>query len=191
MEPLSKQFVDSCREEKGFKLRGENMTRMEVFVDASFAFAVTMLIISIDQIPSNIPELIDVTKDIPAFAVSVFQLMWIWHTHSVWSKRFGLEDAWSVFLSVLLIILVLVYIYPLKIMFSGMFAWLSQGFLPSAFELESYTDLRIMFIYFSIGFMAIFMLYSLMYPYFLPPSGVFFSFFPPRVWPGMYPLFVL
>ena len=104
-----------------------------------------------------------VTKDIPAFAVSVFQLMWIWHTHSVWSKRFGLEDAWSVFLSVLLIILVLVYIYPLKIMFSGMFAWLSQGFLPSAFELESYTDLRIMFIYFSIGFMAIFMLYALMY----------------------------
>ena len=163
MEPLSKEFVDNCREENGFKLRGENMTRMEVFVDASFAFAVTMLIISIDQIPSNIPELIAVTKDIPAFAVSVFQLMWIWHTHSIWSKRFGLEDSWSVFLSVLLIVLVLVYIYPLKIMFMGFFAWITAGYLPSAFEMRSIDDLRIMFLYFSIGFMLIFLIYYWMY----------------------------
>ncbi len=163
MQPLTHEFVNNCREEHGFKLRGENMTRMEVFVDASFAFAVTMLIISIDQIPRNIPELIAVTKDIPAFAVSVFQLMWIWHTHSVWSKRFGLEGAWSVFLSVILIILVLVYIYPLKIMFSGFFAWVTAGYLPSAFDINSIDDLRIMFLYFAIGFMMIFTIYYLMY----------------------------
>lgn len=163
MEPLTQEFVDSCREEEGFKLRGENMTRIEVFVDAAFAFAVTMLVISIDEIPSNIPELLEVSKGIPAFAVSVLQLMWIWSTHSTWSKRFGLEDGTSIFMSVLLIILVLIYIYPLKIMFSGFFAWATGGYLPSSFELNSFQELRIMFLYFALGFITIFLIYFWMY----------------------------
>ena len=31
----------------GFRLRGEAMTRIEVFSDAAFAFAITMLVISL------------------------------------------------------------------------------------------------------------------------------------------------
>jgi uncharacterized membrane protein len=34
-------------------MRGENMTRIETFVDAAFAFAFTMLVISIDEIPRS------------------------------------------------------------------------------------------------------------------------------------------
>jgi len=163
MEALSQQFIDSCRTERGFILRGESMTRIEVFVDAAFAFAVTMLVISIDQIPANMDELIDASKLIPAFAAAVFQLMWIWFTHSTWSKRFGLEDGYSIFLSVLLIILVLVYIYPLKILFMGFFSWLSAGYLPTQFEINSWDELRHMFAYFAAGFFVINSIYVLMY----------------------------
>ena len=59
MEPLSREFIDSCRREEGRIIRGDNMTRIETFVDAAFAFAFTMLVISIDEIPKSPPELFD------------------------------------------------------------------------------------------------------------------------------------
>lgn len=46
MTPLTPQFIESCPVEKGFHQRGLEMTRIEVFVDAAFAFAVTLLVIS-------------------------------------------------------------------------------------------------------------------------------------------------
>lgn len=46
------------------------MTRIETFVDAAFAFAFTMLVISIDEIPSSPVELFELSKDIPAFILS-------------------------------------------------------------------------------------------------------------------------
>ncbi|NVJ60124.1 MAG: DUF1211 domain-containing protein [Gammaproteobacteria bacterium] len=159
MQPLSDSFIEQCKIEDGFRLRGENMTRIEVFVDAAFAFAVTMLVISIDQIPTSVPELIAVTKQIPAFIASVVLLMWIWQTHSSWSKRFGLDDTATVVMSVLLIILVLIFIYPLKIMAMGMFGWLTNQYLPSSFDLNSWNELRFMFSYFGIGFSAFFLLF--------------------------------
>ena len=159
MTPLSDEFINSCRLENGYIMRGESMTRIEVFVDAAFAFAVTMLVISIDQIPSNVAELIQVSKSIPAFGMSVALLMWIWSTHSTWSRRFGLEDSVTVTISVLLIILILIFIYPLKIVASGAISWFTQGLLPSQFMMSSYDDLRFMFLYFAIGFSAIFLLF--------------------------------
>ena len=39
MTPLKQEFVDNCPIERGFRLRGMDMTRIEVFVDAAFAFA--------------------------------------------------------------------------------------------------------------------------------------------------------
>lgn len=162
MQPLSDSFIQKCNIEDGFRLRGESMTRIEVFVDAAFAFAVTMLVISIDQIPASVPELVAVTKQIPSFIISVVLLMWIWQTHSTWSKRFGLDDTTTVVVSIILIILVLIFIYPLKIMAMGMFSWVSLGFLPSDFDVNSWDELRFMFSYFALGFSAFFIIFAWM-----------------------------
>jgi len=162
MKQLTRKFVESCATEGGFYLRGEQMTRIEVFVDAAFAFAVTMLVISIDAIPTSVPELIAASKQIPAFIVCVAQLIWIWHSHAVWSNRFGLEDGIAILLSSVLLIIVLIYIYPLKMMFGGFFMWISNGYLPSDFDLTGIDELRFLFVYFGIGFIAISVTFVLM-----------------------------
>ena len=58
-------------------MRGLEMTRTEVFLDAAFAFAVTMLVISFDAIPSSYEEVVLAIKGIPAFILAELQLVWI------------------------------------------------------------------------------------------------------------------
>ena len=41
-----------------FRLRGIAMTRLETFIDAAFAFAITMLVIAAQQIPDDIETLL-------------------------------------------------------------------------------------------------------------------------------------
>lgn len=139
------------------------MTRIEVFIDAAFAFAVTMLVISFDRIPQSFDEIVVAIKDIPGFIVAVIQLVWIWHAHSQWSERYGLRDAKTVALSTALLIVVLIYIYPMRIMLTGMFSWLSGGYLPSNFRLESVEELASMFVFLGCGFVAFCVVFLLMY----------------------------
>ncbi|MFT6268731.1 MAG: hypothetical protein ACJAVV_001546 [Alphaproteobacteria bacterium] len=141
MTPLSKEFVDNCSIEGNFRLRGTEMTRIEVFVDAAFAFAVTMLVISFDAIPISFAEFVLAIIGIPAFIMAVIQLVWIWYTHNIWSKRFGLENPIAVVLSTVLLVVMLIYIYPMRIMIQGMFTWFTSGYLPAGFDLGSMDNL--------------------------------------------------
>ena len=152
MEQLSNTFLNSCKREDGFIIRGAEMTRLETFVDAAFAFAITMLVISIETIPKNPTELFHLSKDIPAFFVSGIQIGFIWYRHTQWSRRFGLQDGFTTFLSLCLVMLVLVFLYPLKLVFIGMFAWLSDGYLLTREYSTSLAELANLFVYFAAGF---------------------------------------
>jgi uncharacterized membrane protein len=147
----------------GFRLRGLDMTRLETFLDAAFAFATTMLVISIDHIPGNYTELITVLKGIPAFGASFAIMMFFWVSHRKWSRYYGLEDGPSIFISLLLIFVLLVYIYPLKLMFSALFAWMSNGWFPSQFELEHPYELTGLFFIYGFGVAAMGALMALLY----------------------------
>jgi len=162
---LKQEFVDNCPVEGVFRMRGLDMTRIEVFVDAAFAFAVTMLVISFDAIPNSYDEMILAIKSIPAFIVAVVQLVWIWHTHNKWSRRYGLDTTYTVVLSAALLIVVLIYVYPMRIMAGGMFSWFTGGYLPSNFTLDSSDELRAMFIFLGIGFVALSVVFVQMYRY--------------------------
>ena len=165
MTPLTPQFIESCPVENDFRMRGLEMTRLEVFIDAAFAFAVTMLVISFDAMPTSYDEVILAIKNIPAFIIAVIQLMWIWHTHNIWSRRFGLDTTHAVVLSVALLIVVLIFIYPMRIMAGGMFAWLTSDYLPSNFQAITLEQLREMFIFLSVGFVCLSIVFVMMYRY--------------------------
>ena len=70
-----------------FRMRGENMTRIETFVAASFGFAITMLIISLDDIPKDIEAFILAIKNVPSFVTSCAGIVLIWYQHADWFRR--------------------------------------------------------------------------------------------------------
>ena len=87
----------------GVRQRGEQVTRLETFVDAAFAFAVTLLVVSFDAMPSSFAELYDALRRLPAFLAGFAILALFWHGHHRFSRNFGLEDGTIVFLSLALV----------------------------------------------------------------------------------------
>src|SRR6476620_793324 len=110
----------------GFRLRGTEMTRMETFIDATFAFAISMLVIYAQQIPDNIQALLAAFKNVPTFICSIAVLGIYWRGHWLWSRRYGLEDGVSIFISWTMSVTRLIFIYPLKAIFGAMARWASH-----------------------------------------------------------------
>jgi uncharacterized membrane protein len=139
----------------GFRLRGLTMTRLETFTDAAFAFATTLLVISLSGIPDSVDELVLALKGVPAFLASFASIAAIWYAHRLWSRRYGLEDGPAILLSLGLIFIMLVYVYPLKMVFSALFFWISGGWFPTNFALRSATDLPNLFVIYGFGFFGL------------------------------------
>ena len=155
--------LDSLTVESQFRLRGLEVTRLDTFIDAAFAFVLTLLIISFDEIPSTYAELLAAVKQVPAFACSFVLIMMFWLRHRRLSRRYGLENSITIALSLALVFVVLVYVYPLRIIFESLFYSLSGGYLPSGFRIETYSELRGIFAFYSIGFFAMSLIISQLY----------------------------
>ena len=149
--------LDGCR------LRGIQMTRLETFIDAAFAFAVTMMVIAAEKVPDDITTLLTAFKHVPAFIASIAVLGIFWRGHWLWSRRYGLEDGVSIFISWALLVTILIYIYPLKAIFGSMFYLLSDGRLGQGLGLRSETQARTIFAIYAIGFTAIALEIQLLY----------------------------
>ena len=131
------------------------MTRLETFIDAAFAFAVTMVVIAADRLPDDIVTLLAAFKNVPAFVASVVVLGIFWRGHWLWSRRYGLEDGVSRLISWALLVTVLIYIYPLKALFGSMFYLISGGKLGLALGVRTEGQARALFSIYAIGFPAI------------------------------------
>src|ERR1043166_9209524 len=126
----------------GFRLRGMEMTRLETFIDAAFAFAITMLVIAGTQIPADVGIVLAAVKDVPAFVTSVIVLGIFWRVHWLWSRRYGLEDGVSILISWAMLVTMLIYIYPLKAIFSSMWFSLSGGQVGHILGAHSESQMR-------------------------------------------------
>ena len=82
-------------------------------------------------------------------------IIWIWLIHAVWCRRYGLEDAMTIFLSSSLIILELTYIYPLRLMMQAPFQRLSNGYFPMEMTFNQIWEVRFMFAFYAIGFLLL------------------------------------
>ncbi len=139
---------------QGFRLRGREMTRTETFTDAAFAFAVTLLVISTQSVPTTFPELTQALKGVPAFAISFIIIMVFWHGHWSWSRRFGLEDLPTIILSGALVFVVLVYVYPLKYLYSLATWYFSRGRIFTDARIEE-GQINQLFAIYSTGFVGL------------------------------------
>lgn len=157
-----KEKLEKFPLENDFRMRGIETTRLDTFVDAAFAFAVTMLVISIGNVPDNYSELILALKGTPAFAMSFAAVIIFWLGHRRWSRRYGIEDGKTIFLSLSLIFVVLVYVYPLRLVFSAFASWISGGWLPSEMHLTSASELINLFVLYGFGFAALTLLMALL-----------------------------
>lgn len=143
--------------------RGDKVTRLEAFVDASFAFAVTLLVISGDQIPTSISMLTDALKQVPSYAASFAVIMQFWLNHADWSRRFGIEETYSDRLSLILVFVLLIFVYPLKMVFASLFSLLSANYLPTRFVIDSWLQVPVLFQTFAIGFGAMALIMCLLF----------------------------
>ena len=147
--------LDALPRLRGFRLRGLEMTRLETFIDAAFAFSITMMVISVDRVPDNATELLAAFRNVPAFIASITVLGIFWRGHWLWSRRYGLEDGVSIFISWAMLVTILIYIYPLKIIFGGMWYMLSGAEVGQPISIQSMAQARALFGVFAVGFTAI------------------------------------
>lgn len=148
--------LDALPRLNGFRLRGMEMTRLETFIDAAFAFAITMLVIAAQQIPDDIASLLAAFRHVPTFVCSVFVIGIFWRGHWLWSRRYGLEDGTSILLSWCMLITVLIFIYPLKAIFGAMWNFLSNGQIGRPLSLHTTeTQARAIFAIYALGLIAI------------------------------------
>jgi len=115
---LQKKIQSSNKE---FRLRGHEVKRIEAFSDAVFAFAVTLLIVSL-EVPRSFEELMISMRGFFAFSICFLFLMLIWYEQNVFFRRYGLHDVITITLNAILIFLVLFYVYPLKFLLTLIFS---------------------------------------------------------------------
>ena len=135
--------------ERGMRLRGLAMTRIETFADAAFAFAVTLLVISVDDVPRSFDEMITALKSIPVFLFASAQVFVFWLAHRNWSRVYGLDDRVAVLLTLLLVLSLLVLVFPLRIVYAFGASDITNYWIPEPFLLDPvlWTDqIRVIFI---------------------------------------------
>ncbi len=155
--------------EEGFSWRGVEVSRIEGFSDAVFAFAVTLLVVSL-EVPRTFDELLSTLRGVVAFALCFALLYSVWHEHYKFSRRYGLwDDAVAARLNAALLFIVLLYVYPLKFLFT----YLSDvllGFsttvrLPSGAVVETIRNdqIPLLMVIYGAGFIALQTVFVLLY----------------------------
>jgi len=154
---------------KDFRWRSHEITRIEGLSDAVFGFAVTLLVVSL-EVPKTFAELMEAMRGFGAFAVCFTLLILVWFTQYKFFRRYGLQDTLTVVLNLVLLFVVLFYVYPLKFVFTflinnftghGLGVRLANG--TEANMIDNSGQVATLMLIFSIGYLAVFALFVLLY----------------------------
>ena len=138
--------------------REHESTRIEAFTDAMFAFAATLLVVSL-EVPRDFDELLVNLRGFVPFALSFAALYFIWVAHTNVFRRYALGDSYTIVVNGLLLFTVLFYVYPLKFMSNAIVAMFTGG---SGIEIRG-EQLYLLFMVYGIGWALVFFLIALLY----------------------------
>jgi uncharacterized membrane protein len=147
---------------KSIRWRSHEPTRLETFSDAVFAFAVTLVIVSL-EVPKTFDELFETMKGFLAFGACFAILFLIWNSQNIFFRRFGLTDVRTTVLNGILLFVVLIYTYPLKFLATVIFS--SNVYLDHGQRFAMIQDMDVptlMYVY-DTGFILIYLLFAIMY----------------------------
>jgi Endosomal/lysosomal potassium channel TMEM175 len=151
-----------------FRWRSHEISRIEGLSDAVFAFAVTLLVVSL-EVPKTFNELAQTMRGFGAFAISFFLLFMVWFNQYKFFRRYGLQDNLTVWLNAALLFVVLFYVYPLKFLFSYLVNMATGGHgevrLPNGnFELMvEGNQMATLMVIFGAGYVAVFGVFVLLH----------------------------
>ena len=167
---IREQMIGTAVGRRGdFRWRGHEISRIEGLSDAVFAFAITLLVVSL-EVPKTFSELAETMHGFGAFLISFLLLFAVWFNQYKFFRRYGLRDTTTVLLNAALLFVVLFYVYPLKFLFSFLIDRFTGGHgevrLPNgnvAPMLESDNQFASLMVIFDLGYLAVFGVFVLLF----------------------------
>jgi len=140
-------------------------TRVEAFSDAVFAFALTLVVISL-EVPQTFHELRHMMLGFFGFAICFLFIILIWHDQYVFFRRYGLQDTRTTFYNMVLLFMVIYLVYPLKFLFYSFTEGFNSTVVENGKVMPRFSDegelCQLMIIY-GIGYFVIYSILGLMY----------------------------
>jgi uncharacterized membrane protein len=153
--------------ERYFRWRAHEISRLEGFSDAVFAFAITLLVVSL-EVPKTFNELANTMRGFVAFAICFTLLATLWREHCIYFRRYGFQTGYVNFLNSVLLFVVLFYVYPLKFLFSFLVAEVG-GYALSVRHSSEPALLRdqvpALMVMYGLGMAAVYLVFVLLYTY--------------------------
>ena len=169
-QSLRERLPLAPRREQNFRWRGNEVSRVEGFTDAVFAFAVTLLVVAL-EVPHTFEGLLDVLRGFPAFVICFVLLMMFWNAHFRYHRRYGLEDTFSRIMTMAILVLVLFSVYPLKYLFTLLTVQIFGFELTNAPHLEGLEQVRLLYLIYGLGLGGVWGLFAILYAHALRKSN--------------------
>lgn len=137
--------------------------RLDAFVDAAFAFAVSLLIIAGGQPLESFADLTRALLRIPAFLGGFALIVMFWLAHRTWSALGPRRDGRATLLSLAIVFAVLVFVFPLRLLIETAAHFMSGGRLPGAGLISSFDQLGWTYLIYGLGFAILSVLFALLF----------------------------
>ena len=146
--------------EHGFRMRGAGMSRLDVFSDVVFAFALALLAVSL-TVPKSFQAVHESALALVILAICFAMIVGGWISHYTFFRRYGLHDRFTLVLNSCLLFLILFCVYPLKFLYSTIIGYLFRNDFSAKFA-AAVQVMGILALY-ALGFAMVFVLVAALY----------------------------